>query len=453
MIELKLSEAAIAMDGVLHGDDLRFCSVTTDSRVTEGNELFIALKGEKFDAWDFVESAVKNGIKAAVLTREPKVNIPWIEVKDTRIALGKLGSYVKQKVNPITIGITGTCGKTSVKDMTLSIMSLMGKTLATNGNFNNDIGVPLTLLRLDESIKYAVVEMGTNHPGELSYSTSLVGEDVCLINNVGFAHLEGFKSLHGVFDAKYEIFEGLKKGSSAIFSSESEFIEEFKNKATSDGFKAKSFGFDKNSDTYASDIKTLSDGTSEFYLNNPDGKILIKLNIVGRHNVLNACAAASIAFSLGTPLSFIKQGLENYRPFEGRLKVETHGDITLIDDTYNASANAVFAAIDTLQGLQGKKILILGDMGELGSMAEELHREVGRKVNNSSVDLLVALGELTRFCVEEAKDKAVFFSVRDELYAQLPKYIEKNQKVTVLVKGSHGMKMGEVLNYIREHLC
>ncbi len=453
MITLKLSQVAEAMNGVLHGEDLTIRSVTTDSRVQENNDLFIALKGEKFDAWDFVPAALKNGIKAAVLTKKPTVEIPWIEVSDTRIALGKLGSFVKSKIAPQTIGITGTCGKTSVKDMTYAIMSKVGNTLATKGNFNNDIGVPLTLLRLDESVKFAVVEMGTNHPGELNYSTALVGEDVCLINNIGYAHLEGFKSLHGVFDAKYEIFSGLKKGSPAIFSAESEFVDEFKQRALADGFKPLTFGFKESADARAENVNILPDGTSEFTFVTAEGRVDIKLHAVGLHNVLNACAASCAAMCLGATFQDVKEGLESYKPYEGRLKTETYGAITLIDDTYNASANAVFAAIDVLEKMPGKKILILGDMGELGDYTQDLHSQVGSKFKDSSANLLICLGDLTKYTAEAAGEKGLFFSDRQDLMSKLTNYISKNEQSTVLVKGSHGMRMGEILNFIRENLC
>ena len=453
MIKLNLSEVAEAVGGLLHGTDLTIQSVSTDSRAQENNELFIALKGEKYDAWDFLASAVKNGARAAVLSRAPEVDIPWVEVPDTTLALGRLGAYVKQKINPLTAGITGTCGKTTVKDMIFAIMSQVGTTLATAGNFNNNIGVPLTLLRLDESVRYAIVEMGTNHPGELEYSTSLVGEDVCLINNVGYAHLEGFKSLHGVFDAKYEIFSGLKNGGRAIFCADNEFAEEFLTRSEADGFRPLTFGSSPAAQVYPEDLTLLPEGGSRFILCTESIKLPISLHAPGRHNVLNACASAAVAFCLGASAEDVKAGLESYRPYEGRLKTEKHGHITLIDDTYNASANAVFAAIDVLESLPGRKIMILGDMGELGDYAQELHCKVGRRFSESSGDLLIGLGDLTRYTVAEAGDKGRFYEDRRELMDHLAGYIPDNEPAVILIKGSHGMRMGQILNFIRENLC
>lgn len=453
MIPLRLSVIADVANGRLFGDDIEINSVTTDSRVVSENELFVALKGDKFDAHDFLLSAIDNGAKALIVSKKPseRIDVPYVLVDDTKIALGKMSAYVKKCVSPITIGITGTCGKTSVKDMTYSIFSENGLTLATKGNFNNDIGVPLTLLRLTFDTKFAIVEMGTNHPGEISYSTNLVKPDICLINNVGFAHLEGFGSLDGVYKAKSEIFEGLVPGGTAIFNATSEFYPAFIEQQSK--FRLLGFGFDEKAEIYASNIVVNSTGSCSFLLNSPKGTIDINLNVLGKHNVLNACAAASIAYGCGLSLDEIKKGLEKYNSYQGRLQQKKINNLTLIDDAYNASVNAVYAAIDTLDLMTGYKILILGDMGELGEKSNELHKNVGEKVKYSSIDLLLCVGELTKFTVNSAEEKAHFFVDKSTLCEQLNSFIPKEKDTIILVKGSHSMKMHEILEYIEEKLC
>lgn len=452
MIRLSLSEVAKFCNGELFGEDITVSSVSTDSRAVEGNELFFALRGERFDAHSFLADAVRNGAKALVVEHRVDTAVPYIVVGNTKKALGLLGAAVKQKLGPVTVGITGTCGKTTVKDLTRSILSLAGETLATDGNFNNDIGVPLTLLRLTEKHKYAIVEMGTNHPGEIDYTVNLVKPDVALINNVGYAHLEGFGSLRGVFRAKSEIFNGLNSGGTAVFNHDSEFYGDFLNEQKH--FRCCSFSRENSDATcYASDIQIDSRGRAGFVLHNPDGTVPVKLRIVGIHNVANACAAATAAYALGIGLDVIRQGLESYEAYQGRLKVTEKNNVTLIDDTYNASANAVFAAIEAMNSMDGYKVLILGDMGELGDQAEELHKEVGARVLNSRIDLFLTVGNLTRLSAEASGGKGSFFESKDELKLWLKDNFDKNRKSAVLIKGSHSMKMHEILDYIKDELC
>lgn len=450
MIELKLSEIAGAVAGELVGEDVTVSSVTTDSRSADHNDLFIALKGEKFDAHSFLSSAVANGARALLVSQRTDACPSYVLVKDTRIALGLLGAYVKSRLSPKTVGITGTCGKTSVKDMTFSILSQNGPTLATGGNFNNDIGVPLTLLRLCPEHKYAVVEMGTNHPGEISYTVNLVKPDVCLVNNIGYAHIEGFGSLDGVYKAKMEIFEGLNPDGTAVFSKDSEFFSAFSN---DDRHTHLSFGLDGAADVHAENVKVRDDGCCSFTLCCALGRADVDLQIPGEHNVSNACAAAAAALALGAGLKDVQKGLNEYKTYQGRLHVSNINNLTLIDDSYNASVNAVFAAIDTLKNMSGRRIMVLGEMGELGDMAEELHREVGRRFRDSGIDMLLTLGDLTRYTVEEAGDGAKFLPNRGDLYNTIDQTIARGERITVLVKGAHYMKMNEIAEYIKEHLC
>jgi UDP-N-acetylmuramoyl-tripeptide--D-alanyl-D-alanine ligase len=431
--------------------------VNTDSRTIRSGELFFALKGENFDGNSYALKALEAGAVAAVVNDTLEDEDPrLIKVPDSLSTLKELAAYHRQNVlgdkHLPVIGLTGTNGKTTTKELIRSVLSKKFKVTATEGNLNNDIGVPLTLLRLTEKHKYAIVEMGTNHPGEIDYTVNLVKPDVALINNVGYAHLEGFGSLRGVFRAKSEIFNGLNSGGTAVFNHDSEFYGDFLNEQKH--FRCCSFSRENSDATcYASDIQIDSRGRAGFVLHNPDGTVPVKLRIVGIHNVANACAAATAAYALGIGLDVIRQGLESYEAYQGRLKVTEKNNVTLIDDTYNASANAVFAAIETMNSMDGYKVLILGDMGELGDQAEELHKEVGARVLNSRIDLFLTVGNLTRLSAEASGGKGSFFESKDELKLWLKDNFDKNRKSAVLIKGSHSMKMHEILDYIKDELC
>ncbi len=455
MIDLKLSEIATAVNGTLSLEDRTVGAVSTDSRKIPEGALFVALRGEKFDAHDFIPAAVDGGAGALMVSADPLPGkngavVPWIRVPDTRLALGQLGALVARRTAPRTVSVTGTCGKTSVKEMLSAILSLDGPTLATRGNFNNDIGVPLTLLELTSDHRYAVVEMGTNHPGEIAYTASLLQSDVCAVNNIGYAHIEGFGSLRGVYQAKKEIFAGLREGGTAVFPRDSEFYEDFCRDVSN---RRLSFGSTPEADIHPLNVTADEGGCCSFELSLSGTVVPVKLQIPGRHSVLNACCAAACALALGIGPDLIARGLGSCRSFKGRLHAETIGHVTLIDDAYNAAANAVFAAIDTLSSMRGRRILVLGEMGELGSMAEELHREVGRRFRASGIEHLLTLGDLTRWTVQEAGERGEFLSSRQDLYNTLRKYMPSGEPVTVLVKGAHYMRMNEVAEFIKENLC
>lgn len=454
MIPMMLSEAARHVGGKLVGDDAMIKGVSTDSRKIGADDLFVALKGERFDAHDFCSQVKDAGARALLVSRKPDVDgISYILVDDTRIALGLLAKAVRDVCNPKVIGVTGTCGKTSVKDMLLSICSEEGRAMATDGNFNNDIGAPLTMLRMEKGLDLAVIEMGTNHPGELRYIAPLVSPDVVVINNVGYAHLEGFGSLRGVFEAKSEAYEGLKKGGTAIFCGDSEFAGDFAASKIENAAAKALFGSSSSCDVYPSEISSDETGFCSFTLHLPGDSFKVSLKVPGRHNVLNACAAAAAAHYAGVSAASIKQGLENCVPRVGRLRAETVGGYRLIDDAYNASVNAVRAAVDYLSSLPGRKVMILGDMGELGKKAAELHAEVGRWVAESPIDDLLTLGPLMEHAARAAGAKGASFASREELYKMLPRFLEERPGAAVLVKGSHGMRMHEVLDFLRGSLC
>jgi len=394
MINLSLATLATAMNGQLVCHESlktrQVSNITTDSREfakqkqgkTAEQFAFLALKGPNFDAHRFAQQIIDDGCKVLVVEHEidniDRNQVAQIIVEDTRIALGNIGAYVKQQVAPKTIGITGSSGKTTVKEMLAAILSRLGNVLATNGNFNNDIGVPLTLLRLEPKHDFAVIEMGANHLGEIDYTTALVKPDVAIINNIAAAHLEGFGDLDGVARAKGEIFSGLPTQGIALYNHGSQYSsywqESLKDKQirTFSCAQNREDNTDNKADSYSENIHLDENGCAQFDLQSSLGTCVIKLSIPGKHNVCNAVAVAAIAIECGATLNDIQLGLADMAPVQGRLNIhhlsETNvsNEISLIDDTYNANVESIKAAVALLASYSGKRILVLGDMGELG---------------------------------------------------------------------------------------
>ncbi|HIF9428983.1 UDP-N-acetylmuramoyl-tripeptide--D-alanyl-D-alanine ligase [Photobacterium damselae] len=458
MISVSLASLAQAVEGQLIGSDTTISEVSTDTRNIAAQTLFVALKGERFDAHDFCQTAKDNGAAALLVSRHLPVELPQILVKDTRIALGLLGAWLKaqltQQCGLQTLALTGSCGKTTVKEMCAAILATKGKVLATAGNFNNDIGAPLTLLRLTPEYQYAVIELGANHLGEISYTTNLVKPDVALINNLAAAHLEGFGSLKGVAKAKGEIFEGLAKGATAVInlaSNDSELWAPLladKNVIT--------FSSEEQADFFASDIELDSDGYPHFELHSPQGSVAIHLSQLGLHNVSNALAAAALTSVLGATLAEIKQGLETATNVKGRVAVsQPMVGLRVIDDTYNASVASVKAAIDLLASYQGQRWFILGDMAELGEESENLHREVGLYAQTKGLDKVMTFGKAS--AVVSELNHGQHFADKQPLIAMVNELLNDqiNQQnpleVTVLVKGARSSRMEEVVAALQEY--
>ena len=460
MIPLSLEEIAQAVAGELVNTDntLKVDSINTDSRSLVAGQLFIALKGPNFDAHRFIEQVVKQGCAAVIVDHLQAINIPQIVVKDTRLALGKLGAYIKEKISPKTVGITGSSGKTTVKEMTAAILSRLGNVLATQGNFNNDIGVPLTLLRLTDEHDFAVIEMGANHLGEIAYTTNLVKPDVAVINNIAPAHLEGFGDLCGVARAKGEIFEGLSKDGVALYNQDSRYADKWTWRLTDKNVRK--FSCFNKSDCYSEEVVLDDNGCASFKLSTYKGSTYIELTIPGRHNVCNAVAAAAIALEFGASLDDIRLGLALMNPVKGRLNLFQLTDkLRLIDDTYNANVESVKAAIELLASYPGRQVLILGDMGELGSDARRYHQEVGEYAYQQGISDVYTLGVLSQSStdafVQQAKNQATtvcaqHFSARENLIAHLMAQLEhEEQHIAILVKGSRSAHMENVIEQIK----
>ncbi|HIF9130306.1 TPA: UDP-N-acetylmuramoyl-tripeptide--D-alanyl-D-alanine ligase [Photobacterium damselae] len=458
MISVSLASLAQAVEGQLIGSDTTISEVSTDTRNIAAQTLFVALKGERFDAHDFCQTAKDNGAVALLVSRHLPVELPQILVKDTRIALGLLGAWLKaqltQQCGLQTLALTGSCGKTTVKEMCAAILATKGKVLATAGNFNNDIGAPLTLLRLTPEYQYAVIELGANHLGEISYTTNLVKPDVALINNLAAAHLEGFGSLKGVAKAKGEIFEGLAKGATAVINLASNDRELWASLLADKNVIT--FSSEEQADFFASDIELDSDGYPHFELHSPQGSVAIHLSQLGLHNVSNALAAAALTSVLGATLAEIKQGLETATNVKGRVAVsQPMVGLRVIDDTYNASVASVKAAIDLLASYQGQRWFILGDMAELGEESENLHREVGLYAQTKGLDKVMTFGKAS--AVVSELNHGQHFADKQPLIAMVNELLNDqiNQQnpleVTVLVKGARSSRMEEVVAALQEY--
>lgn len=452
MIKLALSDIATIVGGTLSGEDTQIEQVTTDTRAIEPGALFIALVGERFDAHDFCQQAADKGAAALIVERLLDVPVPQIVVADSKLALGKLGAEVHQRCQTKTLAITGSCGKTTVKEMVASILSGLGQVLYTAGNFNNDIGVPLTLLRNTPQDDYSVIELGANHIGEIAYTTALTQPDIAMVNNVAEAHLEGFGSLEGVKKAKGEIYQGLAKGGTALVNLDSQgaslWSEVLRDKHVITFAKQNT-----DADFYASDIVMSSDGSPLFTLHTPAGNIQVQLSLLGQHNVANAVAAAALAIQCGATLAQVQLGLQSLNKVKRRVDVEKLNDtVTLIDDSYNASVPAMKAAVELLSQFDAtQRWLILGNMAELGHESLALHKEVGQHAAPFAFEHVLTYGEDAKVISEVCGGKHF------DSHETMLEYIEQtltqlNQTPhTLLVKGALSAGMFKVANALKEN--
>ncbi|MDP2246992.1 MAG: UDP-N-acetylmuramoyl-tripeptide--D-alanyl-D-alanine ligase [Nitrosomonadales bacterium] len=446
---MQLSEAAIATKGTVIGLDVTFTCVTNDSRGNNPGQLFVAMKGERVDGHDFALSAIKNGAAAAMVSHEIAGLSSGLLVKNTRLALGDLAAHWRSKFSIPMAAITGSNGKTTVKEMLASILRAVtdadDQVLATVGNLNNDIGLPLTLLKLRSQHRYAVAEMGMNHFGEISYLTRIGRPTVALVNNATTAHLGGLGSVEGIAKAKGEIFEGLVEDGVAVINADDVYAPLWKSLAAP--HKILTFGLHQSADVSAS--FTLNTEHSDLELHTPIGDTMVRLPVAGQHNVSNALAAATVAIAMGASLANIVSGLESFVGVKGRLqrKAGIKGAV-VIDDTYNANPASMKAAIDVLAQRKGEKLLVLGDMGELGDDAATMHAEIGAYAKQAGVNILYVLGELSHEMVKAFGHGAQHFETPEALVSNLANRM--NDVSTVLVKGSRFMQMERVINLIVE---
>lgn len=447
MIPLNLQTIVEVTGGRLQGQDIEISRVVTDTRVDCREALFIALKGENFDAHKFVENAKNKGAKALLVEHSVATDLPQVIVGDTVKSLGKIAGYVRDKVNPLVIGITGSAGKTTVKEMVASILRQKGKVLATQGNFNNHIGVPLTLLRLEETDQFAVIEMGANHIGEIEYCASIAKPDVSVINNVEAAHIEGFGSVEGVAKAKSEIYQALTSNGKAVINLDSAFADEWIEQLTS--LQKITVSRHKDANFTADNCQIQDNGNVTFNMQHTqDGSaqtVSVQLPVPGMHNVSNALVAAALASAVGADMEMIKVGLEALVAVKGRLnQFKALQGALIIDDTYNASVASVKAAIDYLASLSGTKVLVLGDMAELGDESAQYHREVGEYAKEKNIERLLVCGRWVKHSAEVFGQNAQYFDSKDLLVSYLRNIIQPDYKI--LVKGSRSAQMEQVVD-------
>lgn len=449
MINVTLSELAQILNGELHGQSLTVDAVTTDTRQLTPGCLFVALKGERFDAHDFADQAKAGGAGALLVSRKLDCDLPQLVVNDTRLAFGEIAAWVRQQVPTRVVALTGSSGKTSVKEMTAAILGECGNTLYTAGNLNNDIGVPMTLLRLTKAHQYAVIELGANHQGEIAWTVSLTRPEAALVNNLAAAHLEGFGSLAGVAKAKGEIFTGLPRNGVAIMNADN---NDWLNWQSIIGDR-KIWRFSPNaanSDFTANNVHVTSQGT-HFTLQTPTGNAEVLLPLPGRHNIANALAAAALAMAVGASLDAVKAGLAKLKAVPGRLfPIQLAENQLLLDDSYNANVGSMTAAAQVLSEMPGYRVMVVGDMAELGDESEACHQQVGEAAKASGLDRVLSVGVQSKG-ISDASGVGEHFNDKAALIARLKALIAEQQIITILVKGSRSAAMEEVVRALQEN--
>ncbi len=438
---MSLLDAARATAGKPFGPDVTIAGVTTNSRRIASGDLFVALKGERFDGHDYVAASIAQGAAAALVSRPIGADgaVPHVLVDDTRLALGRLAADWRARFSLPLVALTGSNGKTTVKEMLAAILvAACGESnvvLATAGNLNNDIGVPLTLLGLRLRHRYAVVEMGMNHAGEIDYLTRIAQPTVALVNNAQRAHVGLLGDMAAVARAKGEIYAGLRAGGIALVNADDPFARSWKE--MNPGRRGVSFGF--SGDT---DVRGQLEG-AQLRLVTPSDAFAVTLQVAGGHNARNAVAACAAAFALDVPPHDIQRGLNGFTGVPGRTQRSRAAlGAALIDDTYNANPDSMRAAADVLAHATGRKVFVMGDMGELGASAAAMHAEVGAYAKSLGIDRLLALGEASREAVRAFGAGAAHFASSDELIAAAR--AEDQPGATILVKGSRFMQMERV---------
>jgi len=443
---LDLDTAAQVLGGVRSGPNVRFTGVTTDSRQSRLGELFVALHGEHFDGHAFIDAALSAGAVAALVDESRQLahaDAPLIRVRDTRQALGAMAAFWRRRYKVPLVAVTGSNGKTTVKDMLAAALTAGRRddaVLATAGNLNNDIGVPLMLLRLRDRHRCAVIEMGMNHLGEISYLTGLARPTVAVVTNAGVAHIGEVGSREDIARAKGEIYAGLGETGTAVINADDAYAQYWRDLNLAR--RVVEFGIDTPAAIRAK--FELSQAGSLISVQTPDSEYVVRLRVPGVHNVRNALAAAACAHVLGSAPADVSAGLGSYAGTKGRLqRIAARAGATLIDDTYNANPDSVTAAIAVLAAAGGKRVLVLGDMGELGEEGPALHREIGQQARRAGIDHLLTLGELSEVAARAFGKGATHFRELDALCTALERLLGRS--TTVLVKGSRFMRMERVV--------
>jgi UDP-N-acetylmuramoyl-tripeptide--D-alanyl-D-alanine ligase len=443
-MNLRLSNIALWTRGAVVGADVAVAGVFTDTRKPVAGALFVALKGENFDAHDFVAQARAGGAAAALVAHPVAVDLPQVVVADTLQALGDLASAVRAQSTARVAGITGSNGKTTVKTLLAAILARHGRTHVNAGNLNNEIGLPLSMLAMPTDTEFAVFEMGAGKPGDIEYLSAIARPEIGLVNNIAPAHLERMGSLEGIAETKGALYAALPAHGVAVINADDAFAPMFTGIAG--GRRVLAFGLEHAAPVRAQ-IHALG-ATSQFTLITPHGDVEVHLPLAGRHNVLNALAASTMALAFDVPLATIKAGLESAPAVAGRLlRHAMAGGWELIDDSYNANPGSTAAAIATLANEPGEHWLVLGDMRELGAEAADLHAGIGKLARTQGIARLYAVGELSAHAATAFGEGARHFADQAALIAALSADVHAG--VTVLVKGSRGSAMERVVHALQ----
>lgn len=422
-------------------DQAEITGVAIDTRKLLPGNLFVAIKGEHVDGHDYLDDAAARGAVAALVTRQVDSALPQLLVDDAGVALGDLASAVRAQRDVRVVGITGSNGKTTVKTLVASILSRHGRTHVTAGNYNNELGLPLSLLAMPSDIEYAVLEMGAGKPGDIAYLAAIARPDIGLVTLIAPAHLERMGSIEGVAETKGALYQALPADGIAIINADEAFASFFGGLAGAR--KVLRFGLDHPADVGADIVEQRIDG-SHFVLSTPQGDAEVNLPLPGRHNIVNALAATAVALALDVPLETIIAGLERVQGVAGRLRLDiAAGGWTVIDDSYNANPSSMAAAIDTLLLASGERWLVLGDMAELGADARALHAGIGERARQRGVDRLFAVGSLGAATVEAFGAGGEHFDDKPSLIAVLQAQLHPG--ITCLVKGSRSAGMEQVV--------
>jgi UDP-N-acetylmuramoyl-tripeptide--D-alanyl-D-alanine ligase len=444
-VKRRLRDFALACGGRLHGADRSFSGVSSDTRTIGAGELFVALRGENFNGNEFVGAALAAGAAGALVDTQRPEAIAQIVVSDTQTALEKAAHRWRSTFSIPVVGVAGSNGKTTVKEMIAAILSQAGNTLATRGNLNNHIGVPLTLLRIEAANRFAVIEIGSNHAGEVAALVKIAKPTVGIITNAGAEHLEGFGSIEGVARAEGEMVEGLDPSGIAVINADDEFADLWRGLTHA---KVVTFGVRNKADFSASGV-TADVGpqgfVTRFKLNSPAGSTSIELQLAGTHNVVNALGAAAAAVSAGASLPQVAAGLATMRAVKGRLQFKlANSGAWIIDDSYNANPSSMRAGIDVLAGLTGRKWMVMGDMGELGSFADSSHTEIGEYARERGIERLFASGQHSALAVKSFGAGAEWFADVEKM-SQAVATALTDASVRMLIKGSRMNRLERVV--------
>lgn len=443
---MNLSELQKILNGEIFGQDVTIQNLTTDSKTANAGDLYVARKGANLDGHDFIAEAVSHGAIAAMVERKIAIDLPQIIVPNSTKALGILAAWKRRNFHNPVLAITGSCGKTTTKEVLANILRQTADVFVNIKSFNNAVGLPLTMWHLKPEQKFAVIEVGANHHGEISALMQLVKPvKVAAITNAEACHLEGFGDVPGVARAKAEIFEGLATDGIAILNRDSDYFSYWQ--SIIKGKQSLSFGLTPQADIYAENL-TFKHEYCEFTLHTPTGSCPILLALPGKHNIMNALTAVAAAYAVGVDLENIKNGLEQARPVMMRQVVHVgFNDAKIIDDTYNANPKAVAAALEVLMRENGRKIFVFGGMRELGDESAKWHNYIGKLARDLGVEALFVCGQFADDTAKGFGSAANVFVSQDELVAALKPILDNNS--VVLVKGSRGAEMEKVVAQLK----